>query len=265
MTAETALTSTTPAIDIYIKLAQYPVLADRIRMRMREELFQRGVITQETFEDEVKVNAIESQKREGLQDPFGQEEANIWQKRKDRIREYLTDAYFAFNLGSTLLEQIISEVRTLQNMSADNLASMETTVGTVVSILEYIERLDSSLEEINAGSAAISEIIRSVDDAAGQSAVSALHMNSTMGEIRQRNKDIVGFSESTQKGVTRLQKSMCDAAQNLGEFKVEGGQGDAASGQRESAEVRGIRETTEVSEGQAVTDLEPAALTRVSG
>jgi methyl-accepting chemotaxis protein len=161
--------------------------------------------------------------------------------------------------------KIISEVRTLQNMSADNLASMETTVGTVVSILEYIERLDSSLEEINAGSAAISEIIRSVDDAAGQSAVSALHMNSTMGEIRQRNKDIVGFSESTQKGVTRLQKSMCDAAQNLGEFKVEGGQGDAASGQRESAEVRGIRETTEVSEGQAVTDLEPAALTRVSG
>ena len=138
-------------------------------------------------------------------------------------------------------------------------------MGTVVSILEYIERLDSSLEEINAGSAAISEIIRSVDDAAGQSAVSALHMNSTMGEIRQRNKDIVGFSESTQKGVTRLQKSMCDAAQNLGEFKVEGGQGDAASGQRESAEVRGIRETTEVSEGQAVTDLEPAALTRVSG
>ncbi len=95
--------------------------------------------------------------------------------------------------------------------------------------------------------------------------VSALHMNSTMGEIRQRNKEIVGFSESTQKGVTRLQKSMCDAAQNLGEFKVDGGQGEAAPGQRETAEVRGIRATTEVSEGQAVSDLEPAALTRASG
>ena len=45
MPTESSLQSTTPAIDIYIKLAQYPVLADRIRSRMREELFQRGVIT----------------------------------------------------------------------------------------------------------------------------------------------------------------------------------------------------------------------------
>ena len=114
MITDSSLHSTTPAIDIYIKLAQYPVLADRIRLRMREELFQRGVITRESFEFEVKSNAVESQKREGLLDPFKQEEANIWQKRKERIRDYLTDAYFAFNLGSTLLEQIIVEVRSDQ-------------------------------------------------------------------------------------------------------------------------------------------------------
>ncbi len=46
MTIDSSLQSTTAAIDIYIKLAQYPVLADRIRQRMREELFQRGVITE---------------------------------------------------------------------------------------------------------------------------------------------------------------------------------------------------------------------------
>jgi hypothetical protein len=114
MPFNSSLQSTTPAIDIYIKLAQYPVLADLIRSRMREELFQRGIITQDAFEAEVKANAIESQKREGLQDPFAQEEANIWQKRKERIRDYLTDSYFAFNLGSTLLEQIISQVRSDQ-------------------------------------------------------------------------------------------------------------------------------------------------------
>jgi methyl-accepting chemotaxis protein len=55
--------------------------------------------------------------------------------------------------------KIISEVRLLQNLSADNLASMENTVGTVVTILEYIDRLDTSLEEINAGSSAITSII----------------------------------------------------------------------------------------------------------
>ncbi|MEM8563978.1 MAG: methyl-accepting chemotaxis protein, partial [Pseudomonadota bacterium] len=104
--------------------------------------------------------------------------------------------------------KIISEVRMLQNMSAENLSSMENTVGTVVTILEYIERLDSSLEEINSGSAAISSIIRSVDEAAGKSAVSALHMNSSMTQMRERNEEIGTFSESTRVGVGRLQKSM---------------------------------------------------------
>ena len=110
----------------------------------------------------------------------------------------------------------------LQNMSAENLASMENTVGTVVTILEYIDRLDGSLEEINSGSAAISSIIRSVDDAAGKSAVSALHMKSSMSQIRERNQEIGKFSESTKVGVARLQRSMRDAAESLGQFRSGG-------------------------------------------
>jgi hypothetical protein len=104
------LRSITPAIDIYIKLAQYPILSDRVRLRMREEMFRRGVISMPDFEAEVKQKAIESQRREGLTDPFGQEEANLWQRRKDRIRDYQTDAYFGVNLGSYLLEHLIEEV-----------------------------------------------------------------------------------------------------------------------------------------------------------
>lgn len=102
--------SITPTIDIYIKLAQYPTLAHEIRVRMREELFQRGIIDQESFNAEVKAKALESQRREGLHDPFGQEQAHIWQKRKDRIREFQTDAYFGNNLGLTLLDSIIEDV-----------------------------------------------------------------------------------------------------------------------------------------------------------
>lgn len=104
------LRSITPAIDIYIKLAQYPILADEIRLRMREELFRRGIVSKAAFEEEVKRKAIESQKREGLLDPFGQEPTNVWQRRRDRIRDYQTDAYFANNLGIALLEQLIDEV-----------------------------------------------------------------------------------------------------------------------------------------------------------
>ena len=117
--------------------------------------------------------------------------------------------------------KIISEVRMLQNLSADNLSSMENTVGTVVTILEYIDRLDSSLEEINAGSSAITSIITSVDDAAGQSANTAQHMNSSMDEIRERNLDISEYSESTQVGVSSLKTSMRDVAKNLRQFKID--------------------------------------------
>jgi twitching motility protein PilJ len=134
--------------------------------------------------------------------------------------------------------KIISEVRMLQNMSADNLGSMENTVGTVVTILEYIERLDSSLEEINEGSSAITSIITSVDDAAGQSANSAQHMNSSMARISERNLDISEYSEHTQLGVSNLQTSMRDVAENLSQFRIEDNdvQGNSRSGAVEPME-----------------------------
>jgi len=102
--------SLTPTIDIYIRLAQYPVLADKIRTRMRQELFQRGVIDEITFETQVREKAIESQRHERLTDPYGQEEVDVWQRRKARVRDFQTDAIFAANLGSILLDQIIQEV-----------------------------------------------------------------------------------------------------------------------------------------------------------
>jgi len=102
--------SITPTIDIYIRLARYPVLADKIRMRMRQELFRRGIIDEKTFEARVREKAIESQNRERLTDPYGQEEAHVWQKRKARVRDFQTDAIFADNLGPVLLDRIIQEV-----------------------------------------------------------------------------------------------------------------------------------------------------------
>lgn len=114
------LRSVTPTIDIYIKLAQYPVLSDAIRMRMRQELFRRDIVSQADFEREVKELAKESQRREGLSEPYSQEEESIWQKRKKRIRDFHTDAYFANNLGSSVLEQIIEEVLSRQPAATDS-------------------------------------------------------------------------------------------------------------------------------------------------
>ncbi|WP_420644765.1 PEP/pyruvate-binding domain-containing protein [Candidatus Leptofilum sp.] len=112
------LRTITPTIDIYIKLAQYPILCDRIRLRMREELFRRGIVNKIDFEQEVKELAIESQRREGLDNPTVQEDEGAWQRRLETIRDLHTDNYFANNLGITLLEQLIGEVLNNQDKNS---------------------------------------------------------------------------------------------------------------------------------------------------
>ncbi|MBM4429875.1 MAG: hypothetical protein FJ026_05925 [Chloroflexi bacterium] len=98
------------ALWIYMELAQYPILADEIRARMRHELFSRGIISLDDFEREVTEKAILSQKREGLADPIAQEPGEIWKRRLARVREQLTDSYFAHNLPHDLLEKIVKYV-----------------------------------------------------------------------------------------------------------------------------------------------------------
>ncbi len=139
------LRSVTPAIDIYIRLAQYPILSDKVRIRMREELFRRGVVSQDEFELQVRDRALESQRREGLQDPFGEEEANIWQKRKDRVRDLLTDSYFAFNLGQTLLDQLIDEILTDQPAPT---SSIELTFNPEIAPWELLFRQGELYEQM---------------------------------------------------------------------------------------------------------------------
>ncbi len=110
MVTPTKIRSTTPTIDVYVKLAQYPILCDQIRLRMREELFRRGIADQTEFEFEVKQLAEESQRREGLNDPLSQEDDTTWQRRMDMVRDLHTDNYFGNNLGPSVLEHIIHEV-----------------------------------------------------------------------------------------------------------------------------------------------------------
>ena len=86
------LRSVTPAIDIYIKLAQYPILCDKIRVMMRQELFRRGIISQAEFEQQVRQRAIESQRREGFVGPTLPGEAGISAPRPERWAAFMTRA-----------------------------------------------------------------------------------------------------------------------------------------------------------------------------
>jgi hypothetical protein len=96
-------------LHIYLSLAQYPVLSAKIRARMRRELFNRGVISPQAFEIEVREKAIRSQALEGLHDPFSEEPADVWDFRLEKVRDHLTDFYFAYNLPFDLFEEIVLE------------------------------------------------------------------------------------------------------------------------------------------------------------
>ena len=104
---------------IQLKLAQYPILARKIRERMRQELFASGIITLTAFEAEVREKAILSQYREGLQDPFAQEPERVWNARRAVIRDQLTDFYFAYNLPPDRLEDIVQSVLASRDVPQD--------------------------------------------------------------------------------------------------------------------------------------------------
>ena len=97
-------------LQLYLELAQYPILADTMRERMRKELFDRGIISPEDLERIAKEKAVQSQQREGLTDPFGQEPSEVWNKRLRRIRDNLTDFYFAHNLPHDLFKDLVKDV-----------------------------------------------------------------------------------------------------------------------------------------------------------
>jgi len=107
-------------LSLYLQLSQYPILSRRIRMRMREELYGRGVVTMAQFEQEVKAKAVQSQHREGLTDPMFQEDEQIWEERLREIRDDQTDFYFANNLPMDIFHQIVRELLAERNITDAN-------------------------------------------------------------------------------------------------------------------------------------------------
>ena len=77
---------TPKVLELVLELKQYPILTRQIRERMRQEIFQRGIISPANLEQEVREKAIASQLREGLTDPLVEEPWDVWQQRLELIR-----------------------------------------------------------------------------------------------------------------------------------------------------------------------------------
>ncbi len=102
--------STEHLLSIYLSLGQYPILSNRIRNGMRRMLFDKGVISSQSFENRVREMAMLSQEREGIRDPYNEEAAEIWDLRMQRTRDQLTDLLFSRQFTFEEFERITNEV-----------------------------------------------------------------------------------------------------------------------------------------------------------
>ncbi|HEU0295942.1 MAG TPA: PEP/pyruvate-binding domain-containing protein [Anaerolineales bacterium] len=138
-------------LEIYLLIAQYPMLASGIRRRMREELFRRGIITPQRFDAEVKEKAVLSQQREGIRDGLVEESAQQWDLRWSRVRRTLTDFYFAYNLPIEILHHILDELHTPRadgsSISPDQSLPFNPELAPLEMVLRQAEKYEALLEE----------------------------------------------------------------------------------------------------------------------
>jgi hypothetical protein len=106
-------------LSIYLTLTEYPVLSARIRHNMRRQLFERGILTREAFDSEARQKAMQSQIREGLHDPYGEETAETWGERLKIVRDHMTDFYFAYNLPYEDFEKIVRQAISERGQTPD--------------------------------------------------------------------------------------------------------------------------------------------------
>lgn len=115
------LSSFDPTYRIYLALAQYPLLRRRMRTRMRQEMFERGIITPAALEELVQQQATNSQIREGMQNTVDEEASDDWKQRLDIVREHLTDLHFANNLPFKVFDDIVRQVLAERGAESEDL------------------------------------------------------------------------------------------------------------------------------------------------
>ena len=135
-------------LNVKLALAQYPILASRIRARMREELFARRITDMKRFEARTRDSAIKSQKLEGMHNPLSEESPDLWELRKSIIRDHLTDLLFSRHLPFDLLETLIKEVLTERGISSDDmLLSINPELAPLDLVFEQVLMIESLPEE----------------------------------------------------------------------------------------------------------------------
>lgn len=117
--------------------------------------------------------------------------------------------------------KITSEVRLLQNLSAENLNSLEHTVGAVVTVLDFVERIDGALEDIGRGAGKMLDMVDSIATTTQQSAEAVRRMDVLLKSVREQNRGLSDSAELVQQGVAALQQTLSTLGRSLARFRIE--------------------------------------------
>lgn len=131
---------------ILLALSQYPILSSRIRHQMRKALYSRGIIRKEAFKEEVKRKAVESQVLEGIHDPLTEESNEMWLTRLARVKDSLTDFYFAYNLPYSEFEDIVRTVLAERGSIQDDFVWVNPELAPPDLLFEQAEMIESMPE-----------------------------------------------------------------------------------------------------------------------
>ncbi len=112
---------------------------------MRHELYERGILSPQEFEAEVRAQAIQSQQREGIRNPYREEAAELWEMRLARVREFLTDQTFTRHLSFELFEQLVWEVLSERGVQAH---SVSLSMNPELAPLEMVFQQATAIEEL---------------------------------------------------------------------------------------------------------------------
>lgn len=131
--------------------------------------------------------------------------------------------------------RITGEIRMLQNLSAESMSSLETTVSSVVTILEFVDRLDSTLEQTAQSAAELHQLLNQLQDAAAATSRNLRQLDNGLGELVGQGGEMSEQSEQLRQGVATLQQNLSTLGRALSRLRLDRGETAVSAGDESGA------------------------------
>lgn len=117
--------------------------------------------------------------------------------------------------------RIAGDIRMLQSQSAESLGSLENTVSAVVTILEYVDRLDGTLEQTVQSASELQGLLGQFQEAASGTLRASRQMQGDAGELPAQVGEVTEQCEQLRQGITQMQQNLSTLGRALSRLRLE--------------------------------------------